>query len=81
VKQQDIAALIGIVVFASALSYFVSTNYITPSNEKKSAEVVGAITPDFQLPDKKIFNTDAINPTRRIEIAPNSNNQPFTEVQ
>ena len=78
-KQQDIAILIGIIGFASILSYFVSTTYITPSKEKKSAEVVGVISPDFTLPDNKIFNSNAINPTRRIEIAPNANNQPFTQ--
>jgi hypothetical protein len=77
-KQQDIAILIIIVFFASIFSFVVSNKYISPSDEKLSAETVSAIVPEFSIPDKTVFNSDAINPTVRIEIAPITNPQPFT---
>jgi len=80
-KQQDIAALIGIVVFTGALTYFVTTTYITPKNERLKAEIVSEIKSEFPLPSKTQFNDQSINPTRRIEIAPNNNDQPFSQSQ
>ncbi len=78
-KQQDIAALIAIVVFAGVFSFIISSKFITPSDQKETAQVVTPITADFPLPSNEVFNTNAINPTVRIEIAPNSNNQPFAD--
>ena len=80
-KQQDIGIVIIIVFFAAIFSYVLSNKYITPSSKKLNAQVVKPITPDFTLPDSKVFNPDAINPTGLIEIAPNANNQPFTNEQ
>ncbi|MFZ1323681.1 MAG: hypothetical protein WAQ57_00790 [Candidatus Saccharimonadales bacterium] len=80
-KQQDIAALIGVVGVASIISYFLVANIITPSDKKQSAEVVAEISSSFAVPDSKIFNAESINPTRRIEIAPNTNSQPFSQTQ
>jgi len=80
-KQQDIAALIGIVVFTGALTYFVTTSYITPKNERLKAEIVSEIKSEFPLPSNIQFNDQSINPTRRIEIAPNNNDQPFSQSQ
>jgi hypothetical protein len=80
-KQQDIAALIGIVVFTGALTYFVTTTYITPKNESLKAEIVSEIKSEFPLPSNTQFNDQSINPTRRIEIAPNNNDQPFSQSQ
>lgn len=78
-KQQDIAILIVVVFFAGILSFVVSGKFINSDNKQRTAEVVSAITSEFPLPDSAIFNSDAINPTVRIEIAPNSNNQPFVD--
>lgn len=78
-KQQDIAALIAIVAFAAVFSFIVSSKFITPSDQKIEAEIVAPITAEFPLPSSDVFNTEAINPTVRIEIAPNSNNQPFAD--
>lgn len=80
-KQQDIAAIIIIVFMAGVFSFFISSKFITPSSEKLTAETVSAITPEFALPSKDMFNSEAINPTVRIQIAPNENNQPFAESQ
>ena len=78
-KQQDIAVVIIIVFFAGIFSFFISSKLI--KTNVKTAEVVTPIVSDFPLPDKKIFNSDAVNPTVRIEIAPGDNNQPFSDGQ
>lgn len=78
-KQQDIAIVVAIVIFAGIASFFVSSKFITPSSEKLSAETVPPINPEFTLPSSKIFNNEAINPAVRIQIAPNENNQPFAD--
>lgn len=77
-KQQDIAAIIVIVFIAGIFSFFVSSKFITPSSERRTAEVVSAIDAAFSVPDKKVFNENAINPTVKIEIAPGGNEQPFS---
>lgn len=78
-KQQDIAALIAIVFFAGIFSFIISGKFITPSDKQETAQVVAPITSDFPLPSSEIFNVNAINPTVRIEIAPNTNSQPFAD--
>jgi len=76
-KQQDVAILLVVVFVAGVLTFFVSSKFITPSNSKLTAETVTPITTEFILPDAKNFNDQSINPTVRIEIAPNANPQPF----
>ncbi len=79
-KQKDIAVIAFTVFFAGIFSYVICTNFIfTTQDQKQKVEVVTPIDANFNLPDKNIFNTDAINPTKLIEIGPNSNNQPFTK--
>lgn len=80
-KQQDIAVVIIIVFIAGVFSFIVSTKFITPSSDKRIAEVVNPIDPTFTVPDKDVFNAEAINPTVKIEIAPSGNGQPFTDEQ
>lgn len=80
-KQQDIAIVIVIVFFAGIFSFIVSSKFITPSNEKLTAETVGPIDSNFTVPDNSMFNAEAINPTVRIEIAPGDNGQPFSNEQ
>lgn len=77
-KQKDIA-VIAITVFISGIfSFIICSNFLfTAKDQHQQAEVVAPISSDFELPDKKIFNTEAVNPTKLIEIGPNSNNQPF----
>ncbi len=78
-KQQDIAIVIIIVFFAAIFSFVITNKFVAPSSVKLEAQVVKPITTEFAVPDSKIFNTDAINPTKLIEIAPNANNQPFAD--
>jgi hypothetical protein len=76
-KQQDIAILIIIVFIAGVASLFITSKFINPSTSKLSAETVAPITPEFVLPEARHINSESINPTVRIEIAPNTNPQPF----
>lgn len=78
-KQQDVAILIIIVFVTVVASFFMANKFITPSSQKLSSKKVTPITADFQLPDDKYFNEQSINPTVRIQIAPNTNDQPFAD--
>ena len=77
-KQQDVAILIIIVFVTGIFAFFISGKFISPSDKKEKAEVVVAITDEFNAPSADVFNSTAINPTVRIEIAPNNNAQPFS---
>ena len=79
-KQQDIAILIIIVFIAGIASFVVANKFVAPSKEEK-AEKVSAISKDFNTGNASNINESSINPAVRIEIAPNNNEQPFTNGQ
>ncbi|MDQ3123603.1 MAG: hypothetical protein M3Q14_02885 [bacterium] len=76
-KKQDLIIIAIIVIFAGIFTYFITGKFITPTNQKKSAETVTAIDPTFPLPDNTVFNSDAVNPSVKIKIAPGKNDRPF----
>jgi len=80
-KQKDIALIAVVVIFAGVVSLVVSNFFFAPDPSKKlTAEVVESISSDFQKPDDNndsVFNKDAINPTKLIEIGNSNNKQPF----
>ena len=77
-KQKDVALIILIVALSALASYFISNIFFaTKSDLKTEAEVVIPITAEFKEPDKRYFNNDSINPTRRITIGDENNQQPF----
>lgn len=79
-KQKDIATIIAAVGVAAILSFLLCSKLInTPANRQQKVEVVTPITPEFNLPDKAVFNNEAINPTKVIQIGPNTNEQPFVK--
>lgn len=80
-KQQDILILIVIIIFAGVFSFIVSGKFVTPTEKSETVEKVESISPEFALPSSKMFNTNAVNPTVRIQIAPNENDQPFSNGQ
>lgn len=81
-KQKDIAIIAITVFIAGIFSYVICNNFLfKPADLKQKAEVVAPITSDFTLPDKTVFNVDATNPTKVIEIGPNTNDQPFTNAK
>lgn len=80
-KQQDVAVLIVIIFVAGVGTFFAANAFIKPEPQNTTAEVVEPINSDFPLPSTGVFNTESINPTVPIQIAPNTNNQPFAEQQ
>lgn len=79
-KQNDIALVVVISFISIGVSILASNLVFNTSKDKKlEAEVVTVITPEFNQPDKKYFNTDSIDPTQIIRIGENANQQPFNQ--
>jgi flagellar basal body-associated protein FliL len=77
-KKKDFILVIVIIFVAGLFSFLISSWLLGgEKNRQQTAEVVNPITSEFNLPSEKIFNTNAINPTKQIEIGPNTNQQPF----
>ncbi|HEX5797971.1 MAG TPA: hypothetical protein VFX79_01325 [Candidatus Saccharimonadales bacterium] len=77
-KQKDIALIAVVVIFAGVVSLVVSNFFFThDASIPLQAEVVEEITADFPPVDERVFNKDAINPTKLIEIGDSNNKQPF----
>jgi len=81
-KRKDFT-LIAAAIFVSALaSFFISkVLFNSPKNRQQPVEVVNPITADFNKPDSKYFNKDAVNPTKLIQIGENQNTTPFNTKQ
>lgn len=79
-KSKDISLIvvIGIVsaVFALILSNLVFTS---DNNRQEQVEIVEKISPDFNDPDKRYFNSESINPTQNITIGNGENETPFNQ--
>jgi archaellin len=77
-KRKDIAVIIVVAVFAGVISILItSTLFVGKKGKELKAETVSAITSDFQKPDPKVFNQNAINPTQLIQIGDNNNQKPL----
>lgn len=77
-KKNDIAIIAAIAIFAIVVSALVSKFIFTPdSNRNQQAQVVQSISTDFQKPDERVFNENALNPTQLIQIGNNTNSNPF----
>jgi len=78
VKQKDVAMLLIVIFVAGVFSFVVSKIFFTSSkNRNYSVQVVEPISEEFQQPDKRVFNEQAINPTQLIQIGDSTNPQPF----
>lgn len=77
-KQQDIAILIVALAVGGIVSFFISQSiFLSSSSKRQSAQKVEQINPEFTRPDNSVFNGQAINPTKLIEIGDQSNSTPF----
>lgn len=79
-KQKDIAMIL-VISFMSAVLSLVISNVLFSSQSKRTleADVVTAITTEFNEPEKKYFNDQAVDPTQIIRIGDNANQQPFNQ--
>jgi hypothetical protein len=79
-KQKDIALILVIAVVSGMISFFVARMLFTTDKDRKmKAEVVDAISTDFEQPSNKYFNQNSINPTLQIQIGNDVNVNPFSE--
>lgn len=77
-KQKDIALIIVVAFIAGVISLFGSKALFTSNtNRNMEAEKVDKITEVFISPDTTVFNKNAINPTKLIQIGDSSNPKPF----
>ena len=77
-KKKDLILIIVVAVVAAFAAFFVSRLFLTaPKQLQQEVEVVEPISAEFKSPDKRIFNNEAINPTRLIRIGENQNPNPF----
>jgi hypothetical protein len=78
-KQKDIALILIIVVVSGMMSFFVSRwLFVSPKDRQMKAEVVDAISTDFQQPNPSYFNPQSINPTQLVRIGDSANVSPFS---
>jgi len=82
-NKKDIPVLVLIIGISALFSYLIVSQFISsPKDRQQTVETTQAISAQFTVPtDGKNFNTNAINPTQKIEIGPNSNDQPFSAPQ
>jgi len=82
-NKKDVPVLALIIGVSAIFSYVIVSQFIsTPKNRQQKVETTEAISAQFTVPtDGKNFNSNAINPTQKIEIGPNSNAQPFSTSQ
>jgi len=76
-KQKDIVAVMGTVMVSALFAFVIFSKVFGGASKNQTAEVVDPITSEFNLPSDKVFNNQAVNPTKLIEISPNDNSQPF----
>lgn len=77
-KKNDLVLILVTVFFGGVVSLLVSRFFFTSGeNAQLEAQVVQPISTEFQKPDERVFNSDAINPTQLIQIGNNSKSDPF----
>lgn len=77
-KKNDVLLIVVIAIVAGVLSLVISNMLFSTGGKKQlTAQKVDPINSDFQKPDPRYFNPEAINPTQLIQIGDNVNSQPF----
>ncbi len=68
-KKTDVAMIILIAALSAGIAYFVAQGVFgSMSSQSVKVKTIDAITSNVQTPDKKIFNTNAINPSVGVNI-------------
>ncbi len=79
-KQTDIAMLVLIVSITLVVSYFLGNAVLGgDSNRSTEVEKVVEISGEFPPIPEEVFNDEAINLTRQIDIGGNSSTDPFEQ--
>ncbi len=78
IQKKDMLTIIVVAIFAAVFSIIVSNIFFTSSKQRKlKAETVEPISTDFTQPDPAVFNDQAIDPTKLIQIGDSNNPEPF----
>ncbi|HEY8886429.1 MAG TPA: hypothetical protein VIM31_02955 [Candidatus Microsaccharimonas sp.] len=68
-KKTDIAMIVFIAAVSAGIAYFVAHSLFgTMSSQSVKVKTIDPITSVVETPDKKIFNTNAINPSVEVNI-------------
>ena len=77
-RQKDMMVILAVVICSGVLSVVVTKMLFSkPQSRKVEVEVVHPISADFPDPDKRYFNSNAIDPTQAIQIGNSNNPDPF----
>jgi hypothetical protein len=81
-KQKDIALIIVLAAVSAVVSFLLSDwLFAKPADRQQQVEKVDVITSDFEQPNARYFNAEAVNPTQNIKIGPGENPNPFDDKQ
>ncbi|MCA9335019.1 hypothetical protein KC953_02650 [Candidatus Saccharibacteria bacterium] len=68
-KQSEIATIVLVASISVISAFFIANAAIgQPEGDNAKVRTTTEITSDIVLPDQKIFNNNAINPTIKVEI-------------
>lgn len=79
-KKNDLALIIFVVAVTAIITYFAAQAIVfggSKEGETVEVETAEVIQTTVATPDPKVFNSDAINPTVKIEIGNIDKKQPF----
>jgi hypothetical protein len=77
-KKKDALLIVVVAITAGVMALVISRIFLSaPKHLQQEVEVVEPISAEFKTPDTRIFNDQAINPTRLIRIGENQNQNPF----
>ena len=76
--QKDYLLIVVIAIFSAVVAILFSNAFIsTDNNTRQTTEVVESISPEFITPPAQYYNPQSVNPTKLIEISPESTGNPF----
>lgn len=77
-KQKDVALIIVIIAFSGMLALALTQFVLLPQkNRELTVQKIDKVSSEFNKTDDKVFNSQAINPTKLIQIGDVSNTDPF----
>jgi len=78
-KKNDIALLILIVAVSFLIAWFAANALIgSPKAQTVKVKTAEEISPTVETPDKRIFNSNALNPTVERSIGKSADKLPFS---
>lgn len=78
IQKKDMLVIVVVAIFAAIFSIIISKIFFTSSSQRNlKAETVQSISTQFQQPDPAVFNDQAIDPTKLIQIGDSNNPEPF----